>query len=125
MPLGGPPPHQRVVALQNDASEQAEMDHGQPLLIGSNGELMPLAYDGAKVWLPVRGSHWAPSREDPTTVDAAGRSARSNDPRADHLRQGSDPMTENPNIALRWENGQVAEDWGFAFDQYGYDEFWS
>lgn len=26
---------------------------------------------------------------------------------------------------VRWKNGQVAEDWGFAFDQYGYDEFWS
>lgn len=26
---------------------------------------------------------------------------------------------------VRWENGQVAEDWGFAFDQYTYDEFWS
>lgn len=26
---------------------------------------------------------------------------------------------------VRWENGRVAEDWGFAFDQYAYDEFWS
>jgi len=26
---------------------------------------------------------------------------------------------------VRWENGQVAEDWGFAFDQHAYDEFWS
>lgn len=26
---------------------------------------------------------------------------------------------------VRWENGQVAEDWGFAFDQYAHDEFWS
>ena len=26
---------------------------------------------------------------------------------------------------VRWENGKVAEDWGFAFDQYTYDEFWS
>ena len=26
---------------------------------------------------------------------------------------------------VRWSNGQVIEDWGFAFDQYTYDEFWS
>ncbi len=26
---------------------------------------------------------------------------------------------------VRWENGQVAEDWGFAFDQSTFDEFWS
>ena len=26
---------------------------------------------------------------------------------------------------VRWQNGQVAEDWGFAFDQHAYDEFWS
>ena len=26
---------------------------------------------------------------------------------------------------VRWQNGQVVEDWGFAFDQYAYDEFWS
>jgi hypothetical protein len=26
---------------------------------------------------------------------------------------------------VRWENGQVAENWGFAFDQHAYDEFWS
>lgn len=25
----------------------------------------------------------------------------------------------------RWRNGQVIEDWGFAFDQYAWDEFWS
>ena len=26
---------------------------------------------------------------------------------------------------VRWRDGQVIEDWGFAFDQYTYDEFWS
>ena len=26
---------------------------------------------------------------------------------------------------VHWRNGQVAEDWGFAFDQYAFDEFWS
>jgi hypothetical protein len=26
---------------------------------------------------------------------------------------------------VRWENGKVAEDWGFALDQNAYDEFWS
>ena len=26
---------------------------------------------------------------------------------------------------VRWENGQVAEDWFFAFDQRTFDEFWS
>lgn len=25
----------------------------------------------------------------------------------------------------RWEQGRVVEDWGFAFDQYTHDEFWS
>ena len=26
---------------------------------------------------------------------------------------------------VHWRNGQVAEDWGFAYDQYTFDEFWS
>jgi ketosteroid isomerase-like protein len=26
---------------------------------------------------------------------------------------------------IRWQDGQVAENWGFAFDQYAHDEFWS
>ena len=26
---------------------------------------------------------------------------------------------------VRWENGKVAEEWVFAFDQSTYDEFWS
>ncbi len=26
---------------------------------------------------------------------------------------------------VHWRDGQVVEDWGFAFDQYAFDEFWS
>ncbi len=26
---------------------------------------------------------------------------------------------------VHWRDGQVAEDWGVAFDQYAFDEFWS
>ena len=26
---------------------------------------------------------------------------------------------------IRWKNGQIAEDWAYYDDQYGWDEFWS
>lgn len=26
---------------------------------------------------------------------------------------------------IRWENGQIAEEWGYYTDQYEVDEFWS
>ena len=26
---------------------------------------------------------------------------------------------------VHWRNGQIVEDWGFAYDQYAFDEFWS
>ena len=26
---------------------------------------------------------------------------------------------------VHWRNGQIVEDWLFAYDQYAYDEFWS
>ena len=26
---------------------------------------------------------------------------------------------------VHWRDGRVVEDWGFAYDQYAFDEFWS
>ena len=40
-------------------------------------------------------------------------------------RRGDKVLDHDFCEVVRWENGQVAEDWGFAFDQYSYDEFWA
>ncbi len=40
-------------------------------------------------------------------------------------RRGDKVLDHDFCEVVRWENGRVAEDWGFAFDQYGFDEFWA
>ena len=26
---------------------------------------------------------------------------------------------------IRWRNDQIVEEWGYCYDQYGWDAFWS
>ena len=39
--------------------------------------------------------------------------------------RGDKTLDANYCEVVHWRDGQVVEDWGFAYDQYAFDEFWS
>ncbi len=39
--------------------------------------------------------------------------------------RGGKTLEANYCEVVHWRDGQVVEDWGFAYDQYTFDEFWS